>query len=130
MLNPSQIRFYYLQGFREQEIHKKWPWLWHKHYRIRTLDNDFIKLNRQNSSLSLKKLKRLCIHYAPANVYMSVLNWLFPDRVCDKRRAKHAYPISGEYVVDIDSNPVWRYHPGCNARTNNVTYSPRGNLEE
>jgi hypothetical protein len=114
MLNTSQIRFYYFQGFQEQTIHKEWPWLWRKHYRIRTTDNDFIKLNRRNTSLYFKKLKRLCIHHAPANVYMSVLNWLFPERVSEKQRSKHAYPISGEYVVDIDANSVWRYHPSCN----------------
>jgi DNA primase catalytic subunit len=45
---------------------------------------------------------------------MSVLNWLFPDRVGEKQRAKHAYPISGEYLVDINANSVWRYHPSCN----------------
>ncbi len=113
MLNLSQIRFYYFQGFQEHEIHKKWPWLWRKHFRIRTVDNDFIKLNRVNQSLFFRKLKRLCIHHAPANVYMSVLNWLFPERVGGKQRSKHAYPISGEYVVDIDANSVWRYHPSC-----------------
>jgi len=34
---------------------------------------------------------------------MSVTDWLFPDRVGPKRKAHHALPIGGEFVVDVDS---------------------------
>jgi len=31
------------------------------------------------------------------------LNWLFPERVGKKYKAKYCVPLNGEYVVDIDS---------------------------
>jgi DNA primase catalytic subunit len=34
---------------------------------------------------------------------MSAMNWLCPERVGPKRKANHAYPVRGEYVVDIDN---------------------------
>ena len=40
----------------------------------------------------------------PVHVYMSVLDWLFPERVGTKYKAKYAVPIGGEYVVDVDSH--------------------------
>lgn len=33
---------------------------------------------------------------------MSVLNWLMLERVAEKRASAYAYPIGGEYVIDID----------------------------
>jgi DNA primase catalytic subunit len=41
---------------------------------------------------------------------MSVLDWLFPERVGKKYKAKYAVPIGGEYVVDIDSHVSWVFH--------------------
>jgi hypothetical protein len=33
-----------------------------------------------------------------------------PERVGEKRKANHAYPIGGEYVIDIDDYLHWRPH--------------------
>ena len=42
------------------------------------------------------------MRFAPVNLYMSTLNWLMPERVAEKGKANHAYPIGGEYIVDVD----------------------------
>jgi DNA primase catalytic subunit len=41
---------------------------------------------------------------------MSVLNWLMPERVGEKKASDGAYPIGGEYVVDIDSYLNYQSH--------------------
>lgn len=41
---------------------------------------------------------------------MSVLNYLMPERVGEKHRANRAYPMGGEYVVDVDLHLFWRPH--------------------
>ncbi|MBO3842195.1 MAG: hypothetical protein FGF48_07245 [Candidatus Brockarchaeota archaeon] len=68
--------------------------------------------------MGLEKLAlwRLCARFAPTHVYMSVLNYLFPERVVGKKKAKYAYPVGGEYVIDVD-NYLFRgiethEHPG------------------
>jgi len=110
MLNKDRLRCFYRNGFEEAPIHGNWPRLWNKHFRIETLNGQFLKLNRFRDRLSFKALQRYCVKYAPAHLYMSVLNWLMPERVGEKPRARHAYPIGGEYVVDIDADTVWRPH--------------------
>lgn len=47
---------------------------------------------------------------------MSVLDWLFPERVGKKRKANHALPIGGEYIFDVDSHNYWMSHNHHNAR--------------
>jgi len=37
------------------------------------------------------------------HVYFSVLNWLFPERVGKKYKARYCVPLNGEYVIDIDA---------------------------
>ncbi len=72
------------------------PWnLGQKHVRIVTRDKRFIKLNTLRRRINQKALWRLCNRYAPTHVYMSVLNYLFPERVGGKRKAKYAYPVGG-----------------------------------
>jgi hypothetical protein len=55
---------------------------------------------------------------------MSVMDWLFPERVGLKRKARYAVPLGGEFVVDVDSyfrsrphrhirEPVWNVCLGC-----------------
>jgi hypothetical protein len=41
---------------------------------------------------------------------MSVLDWLFPERVGTKHKANYAFPIGGEYVVDVDCDAGWIFH--------------------
>jgi DNA primase catalytic subunit len=74
----------------------------------------FLKLNRFHLHLSNRSaryaLHFLCVKYAPIHVYFSVMDWLFPERVGKKYKANYAYPIGGEYVVDVDSHNVWVPH--------------------
>jgi len=39
---------------------------------------------------------------------MSALNWLMPERVGRKCKANGAFPVDGEYVVDIDNPSLMR----------------------
>lgn len=108
MLNVQQIRQFYLKGF--METFQEWPGVWRKQFKIRMEDGSFMKLNTLRSRLNLKSLIGYCVRYPPVNLYFSVLNWMMPERVGKKRSANRAYPIGGEYVIDIDSNLLWRPH--------------------
>ena len=81
------------------------PWeLSRKHIRIAVREGRVVKLNTLRNRVNLVALWRLCAKYAPAHIYMSVLDYLFPERVGLKSEARHAYPIGGEYVVDVDNS--------------------------
>jgi len=41
---------------------------------------------------------------------MSALNWLMPERIGNKRASVEAFPVGGEYVIDIDSYLNYRKH--------------------
>jgi hypothetical protein len=110
VLTSNQIRQYYYQGFKEEPVHRQWRWLWNKHFKIRAQDGNFYKLNKLRPRLNFQVLKRLCIHYTPRSVYMSVLNYLMPERVGRKKYLKWAYPFSGSYCIDIDSHVLRRKH--------------------
>jgi hypothetical protein len=98
--DPGLVKRYY----EVANIPGNLPWkLSRKHIRIVTRDGRFIKLNTIRNRINPKALWRLCAKYAPAHVYMSVLDYLFPERVGLKSKAKNAYPIGGEYVVDVDN---------------------------
>jgi hypothetical protein len=107
-MDPNLLRKFYMQGFTEQPIHRKWSRMWNKHYRIRLVDRKFVKLNKFRSRLSFRSLKKFCIHFAPKHVYMSVLNWMMPERVGSKIQGNWAYPFGGEFVADIDISSLWR----------------------
>lgn len=80
-----------------------------KHFRAE-LDNEmFLKLNRRKSRLDAKDLRVICSRLAPKHLYMSVLDYLFPERVASKGRLD-TYPIGGELVVDVDSYLYRRPH--------------------
>jgi hypothetical protein len=92
-----------------------------KHFRAVLRDRQFVKLNKLWNRISLRELRYLCTKYTPYHVYMSVLDWLSPERVGHKRKANRAVPIGGEYLVDVDHHNVWKPHihyenkvcPGC-----------------
>ena len=94
------IRNFYKRGFNEVEIHKSWPWIWSKHYRIETIDHRFVKLNRFRNRLNFESLSRYCQGYVPLHVYMSALNWLMPERVGLKDKASGAYPVFHGLIQD------------------------------
>lgn len=109
-LQPNHIRRFYVKRFEENDLFHSWPQLWMKQYKLRLHDNTFLKLNQRRERLDYPSLKRYAIHYAPVNIYMSLLNWLMPERVAEKSKANRAYPIGGEYVIDVDSHLFWRPH--------------------
>ena len=109
MLKGSQITRYY-QNMAESRAHRDWPRLWSKQYKVETLDHRFITLNRARPRLGFSSLMRLCSLHAPIHVYMSVLNWLMPERVASKKKSGAAYPVGGEYVIDVDHYLNFRYH--------------------
>jgi hypothetical protein len=108
MLTPEQIGRFYLT-WKEPESLKSWSSIWRKQFKMRTCEGEFLKLNRIRSRLCFTKLRDLSIQYAPRNLYMSALNWLMPERVACKKASSVAYPVGGEYVVDIDS--YMNHHP-------------------
>ena len=109
-VTENQIRRFYLQGFQKEEYLRDWPHLWRKHYRLRFDDRRFLKLNNLRPRLNFRSLIRYCIHFAPRHVYMSVLDYLMPERVGSKDKLNRAYPVGGEFVVDVDAYLFWRPH--------------------
>jgi DNA primase catalytic subunit len=73
-------------------------------------DGKFVKLNKFENRLSAKDLKFFCWKLKPWHAYFSVLNWLFPERVGKKYKAKYCIPLNGEYVIDVDSYLVLFKH--------------------
>ena len=108
MLDLHQIRQFYLRGFKETVKLDEWPGVWRKQFKIRTLEGRFIKLNRLRNRLNFRSLLGFCVRYTPLNLYMSALNWLMPERVGRKCKANGAFPVGGEYVVDIDNPSLMR----------------------
>ena len=95
----SEISEYYREA--PLTIPKAWN-LSRKHFRIRIWNGKFLKLNKFRSRLGVRELKYYGVKYAPISLYFSVLDWLFPECVGAKHRARYAVPIGGEYVVDVD----------------------------
>lgn len=63
----------------------------------------FVKLNHFSNRLNEKDLRFYCWKLAPTHVYFSVLNWLFPERVGKKYKARYCVPLNGEYAIDVDA---------------------------
>jgi len=75
------------------------PSLWNlsrKHIRIQTVDDRFLKLNRFENRISKTDLKFYCFKLEPVHAYFPVLNWLFPERVGKKYKARYCIPLNGE----------------------------------
>jgi DNA primase catalytic subunit len=109
-LSADRIKKYYQDGFKEKRIHREWPQLWNKQFKIETPSNRFLKLNRIKDRLRFNSLKELCVEYTPLHLYMSSLNWLMPERVNTKEMSRYTYPIGGEYVIDIDRDMNYKPH--------------------
>jgi DNA primase catalytic subunit len=116
MLPPHDIQRYY--ELAPMTIPEQWN-LSRKHIRLALRNNRFVKLNLLRPRINMRSLRYFCATYAPVHVYFSVVDWLFPERVGRKHKAKYAVPIGGEYVVDVDSHNVWvphnhdRWRPVC-----------------
>jgi len=70
-----------------------------RHFRIYNSDERFVKLNKFENRINEKELKYLCWKLKPLHVYFSVLNWLFPEEVGKKYKARFCVPLNGEYVI-------------------------------
>ena len=107
LMSVEEIRGYYrnvsFRGLSDWNLRRK-------HFRLETLNGKFVKLNRFENRISLEELRKYCVKYAPRHVFMSALNWLFPERVGRKCKANYAVPVNGEYVVDVDSYVLCRKH--------------------
>jgi DNA primase catalytic subunit len=102
----TELRHYY----RNVEI-KEGPWRFsRKHFRLETLNGKWVKLNRFENRINGRELSKHLVKYVPSHVYMSVTDWLFPERVGPKHKARFAVPIGGEFVVDVDSYLKSRPH--------------------
>ena len=108
-LTSEMIKRFYTR-FYHTEVHRNWKSLWRKAYKIETVDHQFINLNRMRSRVNFHSLKRFCLEFTPLHLYMSVLNFLFPERLAEKSKLNKSYPISGEYVVDIDAYLCYEPH--------------------
>jgi hypothetical protein len=109
MLESWTISSYYIN--QPLRLPEKWK-LQRKHIRIQTSDRKFIKLNKFENRINSSELGDFCVRFSPAHVYFSVLDFLFPERVGKKNRANFAYPVNGEYIVDVDSYLMhhWQRH--------------------
>lgn len=90
MLRPHEIRQFYLRGFKSQL--EGWPRIWNKQFKAETSEGRFIKLNAFRRRLNFRSLLGYCVERAPVHLYMSVLNWLMPERAGKKSGASRAYP--------------------------------------
>ena len=87
------------------------PWNFsRKHFRVETLNGVWVKLNRLENRLNPEELRGYLARYVPGHVYMSVTDWLFPERVGPKHKARSAVPIGGEFAIDVDSYLGRRAH--------------------
>jgi hypothetical protein len=110
MISPEKVQRFYAYGFNESDAHRAWSRLWAKQFKIRAMNGNFVSLNKLRNRFSFQALKRYCVYFTPANLYMSVLEWLMPERVAEKSRANRAYPVGGEYVIDVDHYLNWWPH--------------------
>jgi hypothetical protein len=80
-----------------------------KHFRIETLNGKWVKLN-QHRPVHVQRMRKALQKYVPRHAYMSITDYLFPERVGRKYKAKYAVPMGGEFVVDVDSRLRSRSH--------------------
>jgi len=95
----EDVRAYYQRADLDL---RSWMAPGRKHYRIEVGSGRFLKLNRFRSRIRPERLQRFLVKYAPVHTYMSVLSWLFPERVAAKRKANRAYPLNGTFLLDVD----------------------------
>jgi hypothetical protein len=48
----------------------------------------FVSLNRFHNRIGFNKLREHCIKFKPLHTYMSILNWLMPERVGEKTETR------------------------------------------
>lgn len=63
----------------------------------------FVKLNLFENRINARELRNYEHKYAPRHAFISMMDYLFPERVGRKYKAKYSVPIVGEFVVDVGS---------------------------
>jgi hypothetical protein len=106
-LSPKQLEKEYLDT--PLQIPDFWN-LSRKHFRLELFDGRHLKLNKLENRINAKELKFYCWKFKPAHVYFSVLDWLLPERVGKKYKARYCVPLNGNYVVDVDSHMMLFKH--------------------
>ena len=87
------------------------PWRYNrKHYRLETLSNHWVKLNKREDRINAKELQDYLARYVPRHAYMSVLDYLRPQYVGTRKKTINALPMGGAFVVDVDSYHRARGH--------------------
>jgi hypothetical protein len=107
MLETSNIKRFY-QNWVSESVHSDWSRLWMKQYKIVKQDGNFVSFNKLMRRMSFSKLCHFCVKFQPLHLYMSVLNWLMPDKVASKNDCRWAYPVGGEYVLDLFDEPHFK----------------------
>ena len=67
-------------------------------------------LNKITPRLNHRKLRKYAVKMAPVHIYASVLEYLRPEMVLSKDRTLKAYPVGGEFVIDIDAYMNYQKH--------------------
>ena len=98
METEKVLRFY--ENWEDPKIN--WPHMGMKQIKLDTGNGTFISLNKFRNRVGFRQLKEYGVQFRPRHIYMSVLNWLMPERVGPKRKCSQAYPVGGEYVLDLD----------------------------
>jgi hypothetical protein len=110
-LSLEEVREFY----RETKLNlPAWMKPARRHYRVELWDGKFLKLNRFENRINPRELREYLVRYAPKHVYMSVLSWLFPERVGPKRKANSAIPLDGVFLVDLDVKTERFHHHTLN----------------
>jgi len=99
ILSLEEIRGFYR---RSSTTIPSWIDAGRKHYRFELWNGRFLKLNRFENRIRPHELAKYLVRYTPKHAYMSVLSWLFPERVGGRRKANNALPLDGTFLLDLD----------------------------
>jgi len=109
MLTPDQTRAFY-NSWEEPDLYASWSGLWRKQFKVVTGEGIFIALNKKTPRLNHRKIQKYAVKIAPIHVYASVMEYLRPEKVLSKDRTLKAYPVRGEFVIDIDAYMNFKRH--------------------
>jgi DNA primase catalytic subunit len=109
MLTPEQIRAFY-NFWEELDYYGSWYGLWRMQHKFQTHNKRFHAINKKIPRLNYRKLKKTAIKLALLHIYASALEYLRPEKVLSKTNTLNAYPVGGEFVIDIDAYMNFHKH--------------------
>ena len=110
MLTPDQTRAFY-NSWEEPDFYASWSGLWRKQFKIEASNGRFIALNKRMPRLNQRKLRKYATRVAPLHIYVSGMEYLRPQKQGSKATLLKAYPVGGEFVIDIDAYMNYQKHP-------------------